>query len=174
MVSNEKLEALKLALSNEEKEREFYVMHAKRTKDALGRQMFESIAADENEHYARLLALHTRMSERSKWPDGFSIDIPTRVTEALGRLVKEATDAPAADEDDVAAVKTAIEFEHKGEAFYEKLSDQAREKPEKRFFALLASMEREHRLSLEDTLEYFTDPQEWLERKGGRHLDGGP
>jgi len=33
-------------------------------------------------------------------------------------------------------------------------------------------MEREHRLSLEDTLEYFTDPQGWLERKGGRHLDG--
>lgn len=168
----QKLEALKLALSNEEKERDFYLAHAKRTKDALGRQMFEAIAADENEHYKRLVDLHRKLEERNKWPDGFSIDIPTRVTEALGRLVKEATDSPANDDDDVAAVKTAIDFEHKGENFYENLAGQAKDKSEKRFFTLLASMEREHRLSLEDTLEYFTDPQEWMERKGGRHLDG--
>jgi rubrerythrin len=167
-----KLEALKLALTNEQKERDFYLAHAKRTKDALGRQMFESIAADENEHYTRLLQLHKKLEERNKWPDGFSIDIPTRVTEALGRLVKEATSSPDSDDDDVAAVKAAIAFEQKGESFYEKLSTEAKEKAEKRFFALLASMEREHRLSLEDTLEYFTDPEGWMERKGGRHLDG--
>jgi rubrerythrin len=172
MDSTNKLEALKLALSNEEKERDFYLAHAKSTKDALGRQMFESIAADENEHHKRLLELHKKLEVRNKWPDGFSIDIPTRVTEALGRLVKEATDSPASDDDDVAAVKTAIDFEHKGESFYEKLAGQAKDKAEKRFFTLLASMEREHRLSLEDTLEYFTDPQEWMERKEGRHLDG--
>jgi rubrerythrin len=134
--------------------------------------MFESIAADENEHYRRLSALHAKLEERSKWPDGFSIDIPTRVTEALGRLIREATDTPVSDDDDVTAVKTAIEFERKGESFYEKLASQAKDKGERRFFTLLSSMEREHRLSLEDTLEYFTDPSEWLERKGGRHLDG--
>lgn len=172
MENKDKLEALKLALTNEEKERDFYLAHAKRTKDTLGRQMFESIAADENEHYMRLSALHKKLEERNKWPDGFSIEIPTRVTEALGRLVKEATDSPESDDDDVTAVKTAIEFEHKGENFYEKLASQAKDKAERRFFTLLSSMEREHRLSLEDTLEYFTDPEEWLERKGGRHLDG--
>ena len=167
-----KLEALKLALTNEEKERDFYLAHAKRTKDALGRQMFEAIAADENEHYRRLVELHKKLEERNKWPDGFSMDIPTKVTDALGRLVKEATDSPASDDDDVAAVRTAIEFEQKGESFYEKIAGQAKDKAEKRFFTLLASMEREHRLSLEDTLEYFTDPEGWMERTGGRHLDG--
>ena len=44
MENKEKLEALELALTNEEKERDFYLAHARRTKDALGRQMFESIA----------------------------------------------------------------------------------------------------------------------------------
>jgi len=172
MDSTNKLEALKLALTNEEKERDFYLAHAKRTKDALGRQMFESIAADENEHYKRLVELHKKLEERNKWPDGFSIEIPTRVTEALGRLVKEATNAPESDDNDIAAVKTAIDFEHKGENFYEKLAAQAKDKAERRFFTLLAAMEREHRLSLEDTLEYFIDPEGWMERKGGRHLDG--
>lgn len=172
MDGTSKLEALNLALTNEQKERDFYLAHAKRTKDALGKQMFESIAADENEHYTRLVELHKKLEERNKWPDGFSIDIPTRVTEALGRLVKEATNSPQGDDDDIAAIKAAIDFEHKGESFYEKLAEQAKDKAEKRFFTLLASMEREHRLSLEDTLEYFTDPEGWMESKGGRHLDG--
>ena len=172
MDMKEKLEALKLALTNEEKERDFYLAHARRTKDALGKQMFESIAADENEHYKRLVDLHAKIEERNKWPDGFSIDIPTRVVDALGRLVKEATDSPGGDEDDVKAVRTAIEFELKGEEFYGRLADGARDKAEKRFFTLLSSMEREHRMSLEDTLEYFTDPEGWLERTGGRHLAG--
>jgi rubrerythrin len=168
----EKLEALKLALMNEEKERDFYVEHAKRTKDVLGKQMFESIAADEDMHYRKLLDLHAKFEERSKWPDTFSIEMYSKVTEALGRLSKEATTSPEGSDDDVEAVKVAIEFETKGEAFYARLAEKADNKTEKRFFTLLSSMEREHRLSLEDTLEYFTDPQEWLERKGGRHLDG--
>ena len=172
MESTNKLEALKLALANEEKERDFYLAHAKRTKDRLGKQMFESIAADENEHYKRLVELHRRFEERSKWPDGFSLDIPTRVTEALNRLSKEASAAPESDGDDLEAVKIAIEFEKKGEEFYARLAGGAKDKAEKRFFSLLASMEREHMLSLEDTFEYFTDPHGWMERKGGRHLDG--
>lgn len=172
MEKKDKIEALKLALTNEEKERDFYLGHARRTRDKLGKQMFESIAADEDMHYRRLLDLHKKLEERSKWPEGFSIDISTRVIEALGRLSKEATTSPESDDDDVNAVKIAIEFEQKGEEFYARLADQAKDKAEKRFFTLLSSMEREHRLSLEDTLEYFTDPQGWLERKGGRHLDG--
>ena len=172
MENKDKLEALKLALTNEEKEREFYLANARRTKDALGKQMFEAIAADENEHYRRLVELHKKLEERGKWPDGFSTDISTRVVEALGRLVKEATNSPESDDDDVNAIKVAIEFERKGEESYARLADQAKDKAEKRFFNLLSSMEREHRLSLEDTLEYFIDPEEWMERKGGRHLDG--
>lgn len=172
MEQQDRMEALKLALTNEQKERDFYLAHAKRTRDALGRQMFESIAADEDEHYRRLVDLHRKLEERSKWPEGFSLDIPTRVTEALNRLVKEATDAPESDENDVAAVTAAIEFEKKGAAFYAGLAERAKDKAEKRFFTLLSSMEREHLLSLEDTLEYFTDPHGWMERKGGRHLDG--
>ena len=80
--------------------------------------------------------------------------------------------APESDGDDLEAVKIAIEFEKKGEEFYTRLADGAKDKAEKRFFSLLASMEREHMLSLEDTFEYFTDPHGWMERKGGRHLDG--
>jgi hypothetical protein len=43
---------------------------------------------------------------------------------------------------------------------------------EKEFYQFLAGIEREHRLSLEDTHEYFRDPASWLRIKERHHLDG--
>jgi hypothetical protein len=37
---------------------------------------------------------------------------------------------------------------------------------------LLASMEREHRISLQDTLDYFKDPAGWYRIKERHHIDG--
>jgi hypothetical protein len=43
---------------------------------------------------------------------------------------------------------------------------------EKKFYEFLASIEREHRLSLQDTLEYFQDPAGWFRVKERHHIDG--
>ena len=43
---------------------------------------------------------------------------------------------------------------------------------EQTFYGLLESIEREHRLSLQDTYEYFKDPEGWFERMEKPHLDG--
>jgi hypothetical protein len=43
---------------------------------------------------------------------------------------------------------------------------------EKEFYKFLSGIEREHRLSLEDTYEYFKDPASWLRIKERHHLDG--
>ena len=61
----------------------------------------------------------------------------------------------------------------KGEKFYSDLRDSVDDPVEKEFYRVLASMEREHRLSLEDTYEYFKDPEGWYRMKEGHHLDGG-
>ena len=78
-----------------------------------------------------------------------------------------------ADTDDMEAVQIAIDFETRGEQFYRDLRDSVDNPVEKEFYGVLASMEREHRLSLEDTLEYFKDPEGWFRMKEKRHLDGG-
>jgi len=43
---------------------------------------------------------------------------------------------------------------------------------EKSFYGLLETIEREHRLSLEDTYEYFKDPEGWFQRMEKHGLDG--
>jgi len=166
-MDNEKMQALELALMNEKKEKEFYLMHAGRTNDPLGRAMFNSIAGEEGEHYNRLLELHGKMEERERWPDDFSVDISaSKVREILDGVIGAAASPAGGDEEDVEAVKIAIAFESKGEKFYDKMAAGAGNDRERHFFSLLASMERDHRLSLEDTLAYFEDPKGWLQMKG--------
>jgi len=70
------------------------------------------------------------------------------------------------------AVKIAIEFETKGELFYKNLRQSVEDSQEKEFYGMLESIEREHRLSLEDTYEFFKDPEGWYHRMEKPHLDG--
>ena len=76
------------------------------------------------------------------------------------------------DEDDLKAVKIAIDFETKGEMFYNDLAKKVDNPMEKKFYEFLTSIEREHRLSLEDTLEFFQDPAGWYRMKERQHVDG--
>ena len=54
----ERLNALQVALNNEMKEHKFYLKNAERTKNPVGKAMFQQIAGEELEHYERLKQLH--------------------------------------------------------------------------------------------------------------------
>lgn len=168
-----RIEALEVALTNEQREAEFYLKNAERTADPLGKKMFQTLAEDEREHYQRILALHDKLQEGGKWPSSLPLEVKgTQVRDVLKSVVEKVDQAPETRTDDMEAVKIAIEFETKGEAHYKKLRQAADDPVEKEFYGMLESIEREHRLSLEDTLEYFTDPEGWFQRQEGASLDG--
>ena len=60
MKKEERLNALEVALTNEQREREFYLKSAERCRNKLGISMFKQIADDELEHYERLKEIHAR------------------------------------------------------------------------------------------------------------------
>jgi rubrerythrin len=68
MNEKERLNALEVALNNETRERKFYLKNAKRSKNSLGKAMFQQIADDELEHYERLKQLHQTWNKQEKWP----------------------------------------------------------------------------------------------------------
>ena len=153
------LNALEVALSNEMKEREFYLKNAERTKNELGRVMFQQIADEELEHFERLKELHERWASEGRWPE----QIPLRVKDTLIRnilkdVIARIEKIVQTDEDELKAIETAIEFEARGVSFYQKLRDEATDPHVKQFFNLLASIENEHYLSLKDTKKYLTGP----------------
>jgi rubrerythrin len=168
-----RLNALKVALNNETKEREFYLKHAKRTTHPLGKLMFQQIADDELEHYERLKQLHEKWEKGEQWPETLPLEVHgTIVNKIMNGILKKVDETQEADDDDLTAVRTAIDFEAKGAKFYGELRDMVSDRKEKRFFDLLAKIENEHYLSLKDTEEYLTDPASWYRKAEHHSLDG--
>jgi len=173
MNEKERLNALEVALNNEMKEREFYLKNAKRTKDPLGKAMFQQIGDDELEHYERLKQLHQKWNQQEKWPGTVPLKVKdTIVKDILVDFLKKVDKTAKADADDLQAVRTAIDFEAKGAKYYAQLRDDVSDPKEKQFFDLLSRIENEHYLSLKDTEEYLVDPTSWYRKKEHHTLDG--
>ena len=173
MKEQENMNALEVALNNEMREREFYLKNAERTKNPVGKAMFNQIADEELEHYERLKEIHERWERNEKWPETIPLEVKdTIVKDILKDSVKNLDKMPEKDDDDLKAIQTAIDFESKGALGYAKLRDNVSDPKEKEFFNLLASIEHEHYLSLKDTEEYLTDPASWYTKTEHHGLDG--
>lgn len=173
MNEKERLNALEVALNNEMRERKFYLKNAKRTKNPLGKKMFQQIGDDELEHYERLKQLHQKWAKQEKWPDTVPLKVKdTIVKDVLLEFVNKVDATAKGDSDDLEAVRTALDFEAKGAKFYAELRDSVSNPKEKDFFDLLSKMENEHYLSLKDTEEYFIDPASWYRKVEHHTFDG--
>ncbi len=173
MKEKDRLNALEVALNNEMREREFYLKNAKRTRNALGKSMFQQIGDEELEHYERLKQLHQKWEKQEKWPETVSLKVKdTVVKDILLDFVRKVDQTPEGDDDDLKAVKIAVDFEAKGAKYYAELRDTVSDPKEKQFFDLLSRIENEHYLSLKDTEEYFTDPQAWYRTMEHHSMDG--
>lgn len=169
----DRLNALDVALNNEMREHEFYLKNAERTKNPVGKAMFQQIAADELEHYERLKQLHESWAKDKKWPDTVPLKVKeTIVKDILKDVIKKAANAPAGDSDDLKALEEAIDFEGQGATYYARLRDDVTDPKEKAFFELLANIEHEHYVSLKDTEEYMKDPASWYRKAERSGLDG--
>jgi rubrerythrin len=172
-MQTDRLNALDVALNNERNEREFYLKHAERTTNPVGRAMFRQIADEELEHYERLKELHATWEKGGIWPETVPLKVSdTIIGVTLKKVLAEADRQPAADDDDRAAVREAIAFEAKGVELYGRLRDASTDPRERDFFALLANIENEHLASLKETEEFFLDPAAWYRRTEHNVLDG--
>jgi rubrerythrin len=168
-----RLDALKVALSNEMKEHQFYLKNAERTKNVVGKAMFTQIAGEELEHHERLKQLHENWVKDKKWPETIPLKVKeTVVNKVLKEAAKKAPKGAKGDVDDLKAIQVAIEFEGKGAEYYARLRDQVTDPREKAFFNLLADIEHEHYVSLKDTEQYMIDPATWFREKEEGGLDG--
>ena len=173
MDNRQRLNALDVALNNEMSERAFYLEHAGRTKNPLGKAMFREIADDELEHYERLKQLHEKWKNSQKWPESVPLSVrQTNIRNLMKDTIAGFQGSAGNNDDDLKAIEIAAKFEAKGMEFYADLRDGADDPKEKAFFALLAGMEREHYLSLKDAEEYLKDPESWLRRTERHTFDG--
>ncbi len=173
MNTDERLNALEVALTNEMNERQFYLNNAARTRNPVGKAMFARIAEDELEHYEMIKKLHAQWKAGGKWPETVPLTVKeTNIKTLLQRLVSESREGPSSDSDDLAAIQTAAQFESKGVDLYRELADASTDPEEKNFFSMLSGVERDHYLSLKDMEEYLKNPASWHTSKERHGLDG--
>ena len=83
---DKRISALAFALENEEREREFYLAQAKKTKNMAGKNMFKQIADEEKEHYEMLKKLHDKWVVQKNWPG----TVPLKVKKSLTGTILQA------------------------------------------------------------------------------------
>lgn len=153
---NKTLEALKIAIRMEIDGKAYYLKLSKSSDSQAGRELFRSLAAEEDIHRKKFEEIYDAISSRKAWPKiGFE---PGRVKRlrtifagAAERLGSGVT-APATEFD---ALKTAMDMETRSYDLYKSRAKIAAYVAEREFYQALASEEREHHLSLLDYYEYM-------------------
>jgi len=163
----DRISTIEFAIKNEAKETAFYLGEAERSKNPVARLLFRNLAKDEQEHVDKIKILHAKLAAEGIWPNDVPIEVAgTNVMEALNQIGKNHETTAAHDDDDIEALKRAVEVEKEGKALYEKLAASSAGEAERAFFEFLARIEDQHLKSVVDSLQYLEDPEGWYLAKG--------
>lgn len=169
----DRISSIKLAIENERSEMAYYLEQARRSSNPVAKLLFETLAADEKEHMERIRNLHEKLTADGSWPEDVEIEVAgTDISTRVRQLMDQKKASADHDDDDVAALKKAAEGEEKGTIFYKELAEACKNPQEKKFFEFLSHIEREHLVSIKDSLFYLEDPEAWYEEKAKIGMDG--
>jgi rubrerythrin len=162
----DRMSSIEFAYKNEQTEMDYYLKQAERSRNDVVKRLFETLASDEREHMQIITSLHERLVADGAWPQ----DVPIRVGKTsigyiLDQLPRNKHFQVEHDADDMTALKTAIDFEENGIKFYKELAGKCENPQERQFFDFLAEMEREHFLSIQDSILFLEDPATWFATK---------
>ena len=168
------LEALQIAIQMEIDGKEYYLKASQESSNELGKQLLQSLAAEEDVHRQKFEEIYSALRNKKTWPEtDFQPDKGKRLrtifataTEELGAAIK----APATELD---AVQTAMDMENKTYDFYKKRSQNATYDAERDFYDTVAAEEREHHQVLLDYYDYLKDPAGWFVKMEHPSLNGG-
>jgi len=171
---NKTLKALQVAIRMEIDGKEFYQKASRSSGNRLGRELFQSLAAEEDIHRQKFEEIYSAIGGKKAWP---GTDFQPDGGKRLRTIFVRATETVASDikvlVTELDAVKTAMDMENKTYDYYISQSRTATYDAEREFFELLAVEEREHHLVLLDYHEYLKDPSGWFVTKEHPSLDGG-
>ena len=158
--------ALETGMKTETDGMQMYQRAADKTKNKLGKALFESMVMEEQKHLNALRA-HAGKSVWVRPKTVFRQTIKTVFREAA----KDITERVKADPDDVEAIKIALEFERKGYKMYKEDAAQTDDPQGKELFEWLANEENEHFKMLQDLHEYLEHNYSWFVANEGPILD---
>ena len=168
------LEGLQIAIQMEIDGKEYYLKVSQSSGNQLGKQLFQSLAAEEDLHQQKFKEIYNAISRREAWPPtDFQPDWGKGLRTIFSRAIEEMGSNIKALATELNAIKTAMDMENKTYDFYKSQGKNADYDAERDFYEALAAQERGHYLVLRDYREYLINPVGWFTEKEHPSLDGG-
>lgn len=168
------LEGLQTAIRMETDGKTFYLKASRGSGNEIGRELLESLAAEEDIHRRKFEEIYQVVRSKKGWPE---IDASPGKGEKPETIFARATEAldtgKRALDTELEAVQTAMTMENRSFDFYKAQSRRAQYDTQRAFYDALAAQERGHHQVLQDYYEYMVDPVSWFVGKEHPSLDGG-
>lgn len=156
--------ALARAYELEKKGLTFYINSLNDSENLLVRRTIYSLAKDEISHMIKIDDISLSLDASKKWTKedaGFNgSDIEIAIKKYFDRTDKTLFEQ---NKDNVAVIKSAIEFERQSYEFYDDLSKKVASDKEKRFYDELKKQEEGHFDALQNVYYYLTKTGDWFE-----------
>jgi len=168
------IEALQLSIQMEIDGKAYYQKASQKSGNKIGRDLFQWLAAEEDNHRRRFEEIYKAIETKRTWP---KISIEPAKREGISTLFAKAMDTSESYlktlPTELDAIAKAISMENKTHDFYKSQSSKATHSTERGFYEALATEERGHYLALIDYREYLLDPAGWFRKMEHHSLDGG-
>ena len=168
------LAALKTSLQMEIDGKKFYEKASKSSKNQLGKELLNKLAAEEDIHRSVFQNIFNSIKNKKGWPEvTFTGDHGQGLRTIFSKAIEDMDREVKSIGTEIDAVQTAMELENKNYDFYKKRSAEATEDAEKQFYEALSMQESEHHKVLLDYYEFLKNPESWFVQKEHTSVDGG-
>ena len=156
---NKTLEALQMAIQMEIDGKEYYQRVSRSSNNQIGRELFQSLATEEDIHRQKFAKIYDALRNKKAWPKtSFQPERGKRLKTIFGKAIEAMDSNIKAPPTELDAIQTAMDMENKTYDFYKSQNTSAIYDDERDFYQALAAAERGHYLVLHDYRESLFDP----------------
>ena len=164
--------AYDIAVKTEDDGYRLYTQALERSTHPLGREILAFLAKEELKHAAIIRQMTAKLAGGGRY-ERSDITSDAKSGETIfSSALKDPQAHIQGAEGDIETLRTAVQFETYGIAFFAKAAQNASNPEEKKFFEAMSREERAHRQLLESGIEYLENPEAWFDRDAHIHLDG--
>ncbi len=165
-MDKEALSAVKIALSLEREEADYYRLAASKTQNPRGKKVFQLLAEEEEKHLEALKKQVESVEGKNTWlSDEELFDKLVCKTLKRTKPCDLIPDSPGSDSDGIQALEKAIEIEKKSIEFYERAACDIKHDSASKMFHFLIESEKEHLRELEIQLTFLSSQGIWYDNE---------
>ncbi|MBZ0157918.1 MAG: ferritin family protein [Alphaproteobacteria bacterium] len=151
------MNSVELAIKMETDAIKFYREAAERTRNAVGKKMFLSVAEDEKRHI-EILSRHLEGLDLTVRQASPLKNVRTIFEEMKESMMQRVEATP----DELEAFRVAMDMEKEGKSFYERAVAAAPTEKERKLFEILVREEEEHFFIFQNTYSFLSDTGNWF------------